>query len=416
MKHTFGCASTETGEFYNQEADGIIGFGSNSYDATKNDPPNILQTERLEGRIKSLVFSICLGHNGGEMTFGDWNKYLHLDRDSKLRNEDSNPNRVKAADVKLHEDHRFILTNAFEEEDPWQFQYRVPLEGIDFDGERIEYPYAKMNRGELNGEGAFFDTGTTYMYTSHAMFRKMKKHFDKYCNRDITNCGGENRWEECYSIEDEQKDDLDGYFRSFPMLTFHFAGNRPYRWYPSDYLIKNGDLDQYCVGIKPLKDMILGAVFMRNYDILFDKTRRLIGFARSDCNSTGNVHYYDDNGDDILKKVPVVRSRHEANPAVAGQSHASHKHKRRHKGRHSKEARGEEGDDLTLTLGLMILAGVLVFLVGVLLRAFVFKAKKHDKPKDDDTVIVSANENLAKASVDDRKSKQDGVSQKGKLQ
>lgn len=418
MKHTFGCASTETGEFYNQEADGIIGFGSGAYDSTKNDPPNILQTERLENRIKSLVFSICLGHNGGEMTFGDWNKYLHLDKDSKLKKKDSNPNRVKADNVDLHEDHRFILTNGFEEEDPWQFQYKVPLEGIDFDGKRIEYPYDKMNRGELNGEGAFFDTGTTYMYTSHQMFRKIKKHFNKFCDKHSKNCGNESRWEECYSIDEEQKRDLNGFFRTFPLLTFHFAGNKPYRWYPSDYLIKNGDLDQYCVGIKPLKDMILGAVFMRNYDILFDKTRKLIGFARSDCNGTGDIDYYDQNGDDILKKVPVHISKPIKEEAPA--SHVSHKHSKRHKGVHTKHHRSAEvnEDNYSLTTLVIIFTGCIV-LLGLFLKCLVSTLKKNEKSDDvdnTDTVIDSVENQSEQAIVVDKNENHSAVSQKGKIE
>ena len=418
MRHTFGCAKTETGEFYNQEVDGIIGFGSNTYDTSKADPPNILQTERLEGRIKSLVFSICLGHNGGEMTFGDWNKYRHLDDDSELKKEDSNPNRVKADNVKLHEDHRFILTNSFEEEDPWKFQYKVPLLGIDFDGERINYDYDKMNKGENDSEGAFFDTGTTYMYTSHQMFRNIKKRFNKFCDKTHKNCGGESKWEECYSIEEEQYEDMDSYFKSFPMFTFHFGGNKPYRWYPQDYLIKNGDLDQYCVGIKPLKDMILGAVFMRNYDILFDKTRKLIGFSRSDCSGTGNIHYYDDKGDDILKKVPVV-TKAEKTSSLAHKTAVSHKHSKRHKSRHSKKSKEHEKDQsYSVFTILMVLSGFLL-LIGLFFKFLLSKLrdKKNEewKVEVDDTVIESESEKQTEAVIVDKNQNSDGVSQKGKL-
>lgn len=414
MKHIFGCANTETGEFYNQEVDGIIGFGSNTYEETKGDPPNILQTERLEGRIKSLVFSICLGHNGGEMTFGDWNKYLHLDKDQGLSNQKSNPNRVKAHNVDLHEDHRFILTNSFEEEDPWKFQYKVPLLGIDFDGEHIPYPYEKMNKGELStGEGAFFDTGTTYMYTSHKMFREIKKRFTRFCDKDLENCGGESRWEECYSIDDDQKGDMDAYFRSFPMMTFNFAGNKPYRWYPSDYLIKNGDLDQYCVGIKPLKDMILGAVFMRNYDILFDKTRKLIGFARSDCNGTGTVHYYDYKGNDILKKIPKAETPQVQNTAAA--AHVSHKHSKRHKSHSKKEHKDEENSPFS-TFGYMMILSVVIVLLALFFKCFIMKLKKKEKELDAaETETEEGSDHQTEAVIVDTQKNDEGVSQKGKL-
>lgn len=339
MKHVFGCATTETGEFYNQEVDGIIGFGSTMVGKNSGDPPNILSTEHLEGRIKSLVFSICLGHNGGEMTFGDWNKFRHLDDNKKLKDKKNNPNRVKVDDVKLHEDHKFILTErGFAEKngDPWDYQYKVPLLGIYFDGQKIDYPYKKMNRGELTtGDGAFFDTGTTYVYTSHKMFDKIKQRFNQFCSRHSGHCGGESRFEECYSISSRHKEDVQNYFKTFPLIEFSFEGDMKYRWYPYDYLIKNGDLDQYCVGIKALKDMILGAVFMRNYDVLFDKSRKLIGFARSDCSGAGDVPYYDENGDDILEKVTLTEkakgettsSDSKTKPeTVKGKKHSHHHH------------------------------------------------------------------------------------------
>lgn len=382
MKHVFGCAMTETGEFYNQEVDGIIGFGSTMITKNSGDPPNILSTEHLEGRIKSLVFSICLGHNGGELTFGDWNKFKHLDDSKKLKNKDENPNRVKVEDVNLHEDHKFILTNrGFAETngDPWDYQYKVPLLGIYFDGHKIDYPYEKMNKGQLSssGEGAFFDTGTTYVYTSHQMFAKIKERFNRFCSRHSGHCGGESRFEECYSISGHHKNDLDKYFRTFPLIEFLFEGDMKYRWYPYDYLIKNGDLDQYCVGIKALKDMILGAVFMRNYDILFDKSRKLIGFARSDCSGVGNVPYYDENGDDILEKVTIKAAPKATKSSAKGKSEKtkSTKHSHHHHSvgwRHDSSHNEEDGLNwfVVMVVGLMIglFLGIVYILARYLLR------------------------------------------------
>lgn len=48
-------------------------------------------------------------------------------------------------------------------------------------------------------------------------------------------------------------------------------GNSVIDWYPIDYFVEPEDgYDNLCIGVKKLKNAILGAVFMWNYDILVD--------------------------------------------------------------------------------------------------------------------------------------------------
>ena len=75
--HLISCAIEETGEFATQAVDGIMGFGPYS-ELTKIESPTLLEVEFRDGRIDSKVFSICLGHNGGQLMVGDWNTALHL--------------------------------------------------------------------------------------------------------------------------------------------------------------------------------------------------------------------------------------------------------------------------------------------------------------------------------------------------
>lgn len=42
-----------------------------------------MDIEQSEGRIASQIFSTCIAPNGGELTFGDWNEFLHVPNSNK---------------------------------------------------------------------------------------------------------------------------------------------------------------------------------------------------------------------------------------------------------------------------------------------------------------------------------------------
>lgn len=91
-------------------------------------------------------------------------------------------------------------------------------------------------------------------------------------------------------------------------MTFFFNDSIEYKWHPQDYLVQPLDSKtHYCVGVKTLSHMILGAIFMRNYDIYFDRTAKKVGFMRSNC---GMDPYFID---DLSKRpddapIPLVQS------------------------------------------------------------------------------------------------------------
>jgi len=76
-RHIFGCANKETGEFFKQSVDGIIGFGQYGK-RSATEPPTLLEIESKQKRIDNKIFSVCLGDNGGQITLGDWNSDRHL--------------------------------------------------------------------------------------------------------------------------------------------------------------------------------------------------------------------------------------------------------------------------------------------------------------------------------------------------
>ena len=146
-----------------------------------------------------------------------------------------------------------------------------------------------MNKGRSFGEGAFFDSGTTFIYVASDFYNKLKVGMQNFCSKKTTNCGGQDFGLDCYLYEKSDHETLRDFFDSFPMINFDFQTKNKYKLHPEDYLIHLDGSEQYCVGIKSLKNMILGGVFWRNYDIQINKTDQTISFVRSDCDKSGNV-------------------------------------------------------------------------------------------------------------------------------
>ena len=72
----FGCITKETGLFYTQEAEGIIGIASNPFEEGER-PPNPLETAIINGKTNHNRFFLCISPNGGVLNFEDWNYSRH---------------------------------------------------------------------------------------------------------------------------------------------------------------------------------------------------------------------------------------------------------------------------------------------------------------------------------------------------
>lgn len=136
------------------------------------------------------------------------------------------------------------------------------------------------------GGKTFLDSGTTYAYFGRELYAKMAATFASFCAKKDSNCGGKKKFQTCYFFDPKRfKKGLEKFLEGFPILSFEFNGSGMVHWYPEDYLVEKvtGKGRYFCPGVKKLGHTILGATFMRNYDIYFDKLAKKITFSRANC-------------------------------------------------------------------------------------------------------------------------------------
>lgn len=63
--YTFGCVKRETHFFFSQDADGILGMSMAISGSNSNKFTPIYKVMHEKGLIERLMFTLCLGKNGG---------------------------------------------------------------------------------------------------------------------------------------------------------------------------------------------------------------------------------------------------------------------------------------------------------------------------------------------------------------
>lgn len=100
----------------------------------------------------------------------------------------------------------------------------------------------------------------------------------------------------CYEFN-ASKQSFSEFAAQFPTFDFYMENNFTFAWSPLDYLTKDLNYDRYfCLPVfaydaQPLR-FILGQVWMRNWDILFDKEQEMLTFIRSNCSTYKVSHNF----------------------------------------------------------------------------------------------------------------------------
>lgn len=249
VRHEFGCSNTYAPAFKAQDADGIIGLSGSS--------DTLVASLRAQNNLHKDMFAMCLGRQQGLLTVGG--VY-----------------------------HRPLLE---------EFQY-VPLssQGVFY---QVQVSGVFVDNEMVVGTGSYtpiIDSGSTFTYFPRALHQETKKLVDKFCstNQGIKCLGTSNPpgtpQEDirdslmCFSPPSNTKSVSDWLVQSFPQISIQYSSETRMCLSPASYFFKSKP-NVFCAGIFPDRSnrMVLGAISMADYSIVFDHEKRRVGFAKSNC-------------------------------------------------------------------------------------------------------------------------------------
>lgn len=249
----FGCETQETGEIYNQAADGILGLG--------NSPVSIINQLAEAGVIED-TFALCFGgvQGGGALLLGD----VPLPPDLQLH--------YTPLLVNPQHPHYYVV----------QLQ-RLAMSGVDL--EVPEFVYQQ-------GYGTVLDSGTTFTYLpspaftaflnavrDHALAKGLQMTDGPDTNFPDVCFGGAPGLEAAHQLPDY-----------FPTMDLHFGGGVSLRAGPLNYLfVHAAQRGAYCLGVfdNGGQGTLLGGITFRNVLVQYDRRNARVGFGQAACGQLG---------------------------------------------------------------------------------------------------------------------------------
>lgn len=221
-KSFLGCHTSETNLFLTQSVNGILGLAPRS----SRSHPSILESLFVDERINKSIFSLCIAHEGGELTVGGL------------------PDSVELAYIPMK-------MNTF---------YTVSLTRISIG------TYAA---GSVFSP-AVLDSGTTLSYFPSEAYKRLIAAIESFAPSATQRTNSR-----CWETSESQ---------ALPPVTFTF-GSVSVEWSADEYLYssKSGLKCFAFADSGSATETILGASFMINKNVVFDLHQERLGIAPSQC-------------------------------------------------------------------------------------------------------------------------------------
>ena len=263
-----GCTNFENHLFYKQDANGIMGLANNDN--------NFIDILYKSGAIKTKIFSLCFAQLGGVFNIGEINYKIHKEN-------------VSFVPMLLDRGKYFGLI----------------VKSLAVNNKTIKsYIPSRYH--------IFIDSGTTISYINNVIFDELLKLMQDECKNFEKEkaCGSysyHSDYGHCFYFD--SLEELDYAVNNYwPTINFYLDGYE-FKWKAKNYFfnISTPSKPGACMGINKSfgVKITLGSSWIIGHDIIFDRDKRLIGFAEAECyqNKILNISNGLELNDDIINKI-----------------------------------------------------------------------------------------------------------------